>query len=155
MIKIKAKNKGKNLKGSQKLYYILVAGFLLTFLSFLLYRDIIVTFTLGLSTVVFYFLASKKPEDVVLEISEDGLSMDGNFKSWVEYGSFALMRTSENIELIFFIPTGSGKFEYLFFEPNQPGVKEAITYVTNHLSYNPEIPQMDKRTIAFRWLGIH
>jgi len=155
MLKINAKNKSQTLKDNNKLYWVLVIGFLLTFLSFLLYKDIIVTITLGVSTIIFYFIIKKEPENITLVLDENGISLNENFRNWVEYDSFGIIKYDDQIEIVLFVATGRGVFKYLFFEKNQPGVKELITELTKHIPYNENVFNLDKKVVVLRRMGLH
>jgi len=154
MLKIPARSKLLNLQNSVKLYYILAIGAFITILTFVLYRDFVVSGTMLISTLAAFFITSRPPLKIVIEIEEDGISIGDEKIKWEICSGWCLSDLGSTLEFTVQTTQITQQFYYYYIDTNQPGVSELISLLSSYLPYSEEIASKNIVHTALRILGI-
>jgi hypothetical protein len=139
MLKISARSKLLNLQHSVKLYYILAIGAFITVLTFLLYRDFVVSATMLVSTVAAFIILGRPPAKLIISIGPEGLGIGDEVLKWQDCLGWALTDLGDNLEFTIQTTQFSQQFYYFYLETDQLGVAEFIEAISNFLPYSEEV----------------
>ena len=149
MFKITALSKYKDVSNSPRLYYVLGISSLLSIISFIFYKNIFNTFVLLASGIVSYIVLSRKPQQIIFEMDETSFYYDGIATPWKKCIGWSMVDLGEITEIIIQTTDITQQFVYLYFQENQPGVKEFIPYITGNIPY---IPSVQTKNVVHRFL---
>ncbi len=154
MAKVQAQSKYLDLSESFKLYYVLAIGGFISIFSFALYSSLFVALTMAACTVVVFLSLSRKPGIIEVVTDEIGLTIDGVDVQWVDCVSWAAVDLPEATEFVIETTAFQQRFIYLYLNPNQPGVQEFLTELSNKIQYNEETPRKNLVHNLFRTIGL-
>lgn len=139
MLKISARSKLINLQNSVKLYYVLAIGGFVTTLTFVLYRDLIVSATMLVSTIAAFVILGRPPLNIVVEMDSESISMGDEKIKWTDCTAWSLSDLGENLEFTIQTTQFSQQFYYFYLHTEQPGASEVISTLANYLPYSEEV----------------
>ncbi len=154
MFNIQATNKYLNLKGSNRLYYVLGAGGVIVLITGFFYKDILVTLTMIAATITAYFLLSKAPDRFTLEIDEEGFKTNEEKIAWVKCISWAIVDLGDVME--FMIQTNSliRPFHYFYVDEDDKEIKRLIALLSEYLAYDEEVVKLNTIHNWLRTVGL-
>lgn len=153
MLKVSARSRHLDLRGDIKLYYVLAIGAFLSLFSFLWYRDFVVAFAMAACTVGAYFLLSKPPESIVVEIDEEHLKIDDIVLPWAACYGWAMVDLGDVVEFVVHTNNLLHPFYYFYLHEQNPGIKPLIMDVTQYLPYDASIPSKNPLHQGLRKFG--
>lgn len=154
MFEIEVRNRFKDLSKSLKSLYILVLGVFIAIISYLLYRNLIVTTTLGVCAFLSYVLLSQPPKKVKLKISDEGLNYDGDVIGWETIISWTMVDLGDDLEFVILTSNPIKDFYYFYIAETHPGVKKLVSLLTQFLTYDESIASKNRIHKILRDLGL-
>ncbi|MEM1312073.1 MAG: hypothetical protein AAGF07_01255 [Patescibacteria group bacterium] len=138
MFKAKGYSKFLDLSGSIRLYYVIALGIFFAIFSFVLYSNIIVTFTMIVCTVISYYLLSISPKNITITIDEENIIIDDTIIDWNNCVEWALVDLHGVMEFVIRTNRTTKPFTYFYLDDEDPKTKKLITILSSYLPYNPE-----------------
>jgi hypothetical protein len=154
MFKINATSKYKDLNDSPKLYYVLGISSFISIASFLFYKNFFIALVLLISGIVSFIVLSRKPKNILIEMTDDCLKYDGIETKWEGCVGWTMVDLGDVTEIIIQTTDVTQQFLYFYFKENQTGVKEFIIYITKNIPYLPKIQEKNVVHQFLRVLGL-
>jgi hypothetical protein len=154
MFRINASSKYKDLNDSPKLYYVLGISSFISIVSFFFYKNFFIALVLLISGIVSFIVLSRKPKNVLIEMSDDSLKYDGIETVWDKCIGWTMVDLGEVTEIIIQTTDVTQQFLYFYFNEKQPGVKEFIIFITDNIPYLPKIQEKNVVHQFLRVLGL-
>lgn len=154
MFQIKAQSRLFDLSGTQRVYYVLLIGVFISIVSFLAYRNIIVTVTLLTCTVGVFILLSQPPQEMEIGFTQDGLLIDNGLVPWQDAVSWSVGDMGEDLE--FTIKTTNFTQDYIYFYIQKGSVpaKQAVEMLMQNIPYDQSIADENLVHNTLRRLGL-
>jgi hypothetical protein len=140
MLKISGQSKHLNLQGNFKLYYILAIGAFVSILSFVLYRDAVVTVVMVACTIALYIIFSRPPSNIEIVLNEMGINIGPLEVKWDDSVGWAMVDLGDIIEFVILTTNMSQQFYYFYINDKNPGIKPLVMELSQYLPYSEEIP---------------
>lgn len=143
MFSIGGRSRFLNLTGSVRLYYVLAAGAFISVLTFIIYRDIMVTLTMIACTITTYFLLSKPPKAITISIEEDLLVIDESSLKWTNCIDWSVTDLGNTLEFVIHTNQLSQQYYYFYLQEDLEETKSFILLLTDFLPYNERVSYMN------------
>jgi hypothetical protein len=141
MFKISAVSKYKNLNGDTRLYYVLGLASIVSILTFIVYRNFIITMVMMGCGIVAYIVLSRVPKTITIEMTDDLLNIGENEIDWKKCVGWSMEDLGDMLEVTVQTSEFVQPFVNFYFQPKQPGVKEFVLYLSQHCTYTKEIAE--------------
>jgi hypothetical protein len=154
MFQIQARSRFLNLQNSFRLNYVLAAGAFLSILSFVLYKDLIVTITTIACSIISYILLGKPPQDIVVGVGDSGLDIGENHLDWREVIGWAMVDLGDIIEFVVHSTKFSHQFYYFYIPESNPAIRQLIMLLAQYAPYAPEVGTRNILHTSLRRIGL-
>jgi len=154
MFSIKARSRFLDLSKSFKTLYVIAVGVILSVLSYVVYENIIVTVTLVACTIAGYVILSQPPREIVVEIDEDGMTIDDDLITWENLTAWAMVDLGDDLEFIISAPNFIKDYYFFYINENLVEVKQLIQILTQYLPYDIEIIAKNQTHNLLRSVGL-
>jgi hypothetical protein len=154
MVTLKAKSKNKNLQKDIRPYLILVVGFLLTILSYYLYSQLIVVFTLGVCTIMGFILHALPPTEYEVYLDEEVLRIGETEFEIERCVAWSVVDLKPNLEIIIQTDGYVSPFYYFYVNEENPDLQEFVGLLTQLVPYDEELSKADPIHIMLRKIGL-
>ncbi len=154
MFEIAAKSRFINLKGSVKLYYVLAVGIFVSLLSYLLYRDLLVTLSMILTSGAAYYILSQPPKDITIQISDEQFTVDQKSLDISNCRSWGMVNLGEVMEFVVSTTLNSDPFIYFYVTSNSPNLKTLISIMAEIVPFDEQISKTNRGHLLLREFGL-
>lgn len=154
MFSIKVRNRFLDLSKSFKTLYVIAIGVILSVLSYVVYQNIIVTVTLAACTIAGYIMLSQPPKEIMIQIDEDGMTIDGDLVTWENLTAWAMVDLGDDLEFIISATNFIKDYYFFYINENVVEVKQLIQILTQYLPYDIEIIAKNQTHNILRSVGL-
>ena len=150
-----ARSRFLDISKSVKLYYLIAAGIIFCIISFTLYRNLLVTITMIISTILAYIILSRPPQNIKIRILEEGIDIDGSFIEWQNCYGFAVVDLGQDLEFIIRTSYLVKQFQYFYLEEDSKIAKDTMFIFNEAMEYDEEIPKHNQAHAFLRNFGLN
>jgi hypothetical protein len=143
MFSLKGRSRFLDLTGSVRLYYVLAIGAFISVLTFIVYRDIMVTLTMIACTITSYFLLSKPPKEIVVSVDEDVFTIDETVINWENCIDWSVTDLGNTLEFVIHTNKVSQQYYYFYLSDESEDTKSFILLLSDFLPYNERVSYMN------------
>jgi hypothetical protein len=150
-----ANNKRQDLTYSYKIFYILGFFLVLLVLSFLVLKDILAFVTIFVAALALFFILSKPPIPLNIQITDTGLSIDNREFPWTSIKAWTIVKYTDN-QNEFLFQTNSIQEPFIgFFVVNNFENSLAIeNFLSQKVQYKEGLILDNPIEIFIRWIGL-
>lgn len=154
MFNISARSKYLDLSKSFRGFYVLILGIFLSILTYLIYQNLIVTVTMGISTIAAFIITSQPPKKIEIKISEQGLDISGEIVQWQYIIGWAMVDLGEDLEFVVQTSKFVKDFYYFYVHEEDPKVKQLLQIFTQFAPYDETITTKNQSHNILRNFGL-
>jgi hypothetical protein len=150
-----ANNKRQDLTYSYKIFYILGFFLVLLVLSFLVLKDILAFVTIFVAALALFFILSKPPVPLNIQITNTGLGIDNREFPWTAIKAWTIVKYTDN-QNEFLFQTNSIQEPFIgFFVVNNFENSLAIeNFLSQKVQYKEGLILDNPIEIFIRWIGL-
>jgi hypothetical protein len=154
MFEIRARSRYLDLTGSIRLYYLIAAGIFISLFSFLLYRDLLITLSMVVTSGVVYYLLALPPKDIVVTFSDSDIVIADATISTDDCKSWGMVNLDTMIEFVINTTKYDHPFYYFYISLNDPRLKMCISTLAELVPFDEKISQSNKIHLLLREFGL-
>ena len=136
ILQISGKDNLVNLQDDPKLYYVLIIGALFSTISFALTKNLLTVIVLIFTTIFIFFNLNRAPKDIVINLNDDNLDVDGNDISWTNIDSWAALSEKEWLEIVIKSTNLTKPYFTFYILQSHPKTQEFLTLLSERASYD-------------------
>lgn len=157
MLFLKATDKYKEFKNFND--YIRLFGFILvifffTALSWFLYQNIIITLTLTISSLVFFYIIAIPPKKIEVIIYGDKIKIDGSEYLYNKFVFWGVSELEEKLEIVLQKKSINADTVYFYIDKGSNDLEKIVSVVSQSIPYNEEVVYQNKVHLALRYFGL-
>lgn len=157
MLFIKATDKFKEFtswRDYKNLGLFLLSGLGMTVLSWFLYYNPIITLTLTVSSLAFFYSLAVPPSKVEIILYDDKLSINKVLVSYDNLVFWAVTELEGKLEITIQKKSISPSFLRFYIEDNKEQLEKVVAILSQNIPYNQETAHNDKAHFILRYLGL-
>jgi hypothetical protein len=152
---ITANNKRQDLTYSYKIFYILGFFLVLLVLSFLVLKDILAFICIFISALALFFILSKPPTSLKVQISEKSIFIDGREFVWSDIRYWTIVKYVDNQnEFLFQTNKVQEPFVGFFVVNNFENSLAIENFLNQKIPYKEGLIMDNPIEIFIRWIGL-